>query len=79
MSPPTNKVLEVKMNRTLFICGNYNGHHNTELKTQIGGDRYIDNIRTLSENIKFICTSFINRKKSESLEIFFWSFHSESK
>ena len=41
--------MEVKTTRTLLKCGNRNGHHNTELKTQIGGDKYIDNIRTLSE------------------------------
>jgi hypothetical protein len=25
--------LEVKTNRTSFVCGNCNGHHNTELRT----------------------------------------------
>ena len=28
--------LDVKMNRTLFLCGNRNGHHNTELRHIIG-------------------------------------------
>ena len=27
------KQLEVKTNRTLFLCGNHNRHHNTELRT----------------------------------------------
>ena len=30
---PSYKQLEVKTNRTLFLCGNCNGHHNTELRT----------------------------------------------
>jgi hypothetical protein len=29
---PSYKQLEVKMNRTLFLCGNRNGHHNMELR-----------------------------------------------
>ena len=30
---PSNKQLEVKTNRTSFLCGNRKGHHNTELRT----------------------------------------------
>jgi len=32
MKSPTNNWLE-RRNRTTFICGNRNGHHNTELRT----------------------------------------------
>jgi hypothetical protein len=31
---PSYKQLEVKTNRTSFLCGNRNGQHNTELRTQ---------------------------------------------
>ena len=30
---PSYKQLEVKTNRTSFLCGNRNGHHNTEIRT----------------------------------------------
>ena len=30
---PSYKQLEVKTNRTSFLCGNRNGHHNMELRT----------------------------------------------
>jgi hypothetical protein len=30
---PFNKQLGVKMRGTSFSCGNFNGHHNTELRT----------------------------------------------
>ena len=41
--------------------------------------RYIYNIRTLSVNIKFICTSFRNRQNSEPLASFSGLFRSEYK
>ena len=41
--------------------------------------RYIYNIRTLSVNIKFICTSFRNRKNSEPSASFSGLFRSEYK
>ena len=31
---PSYKQLEVKTKRTSFLCGNRNGHHNTELRRQ---------------------------------------------
>jgi hypothetical protein len=31
---PCYKQLEVKTNRTSFVCGNRNGHHNTELRSK---------------------------------------------
>ena len=31
---PFYKQLEVKTNRTSFLCGIRNGHHNTKLRTQ---------------------------------------------
>jgi hypothetical protein len=31
---PSYKKLEVNTNRTSFLCGNRNGHHNTELITR---------------------------------------------
>ena len=40
---------------------------------------YIYNIRTLSVNIKFICTSFRNRQNSEPLASFSGLFRSEYK
>ena len=40
-------------------------------------DIYKHNILTLSENIKFICTNFRNRSKSESLARISVLFHSE--
>ena len=40
---------------------------------------YIYNIRTLSVNIRFICTSFRNRHNSEPLANFSCLFHSEYK
>ena len=40
---------------------------------------YIYNIRTLSVNIKFICTSFRNRQNSEPLASFWGLFRSEYK
>jgi hypothetical protein len=42
-------------------------------------ERYIYNIRTLSVNIKFICTSFRNRQNSEPLASFSGLFRSEYK
>jgi len=42
-------------------------------------DMYIYNIRTLSVNIKFICTSFRNRQNSEPLASFSDPFRSEYK
>jgi len=30
---PSYKQLETKTNRTSVVCGNSNGHHNTELRT----------------------------------------------
>ena len=42
-------------------------------------DWYIYNIRTLSVNIKFICTSFRNRQNSEPLASFSGLFRSEYK
>ena len=42
-------------------------------------DMYISNIRTLSVNIKFICTSFRNRQNSEPLASFSGLFRSEYK
>ena len=30
---PSQKQPKVKTNRTLFLCGNRNGHHTTELRT----------------------------------------------
>jgi hypothetical protein len=44
-----------------------------------GGSEYIYNIRTLSVNIKFICTSFRNRQNSEPLASFSGLFRSEYK
>ena len=41
--------------------------------------RYIYNIRTLSVNIKFICTSFRNRQNSETSASFSGLFRSEHK
>jgi hypothetical protein len=41
--------------------------------------KYIYNIRTLSINIKFICTNFRNRQNSESLASFSCLFRSEYK
>ena len=41
--------------------------------------KYIYNIRTLSVNIKFICTSFRNRQNSEPLTSFSGQFRSEYK
>ena len=41
--------------------------------------QYIYNIRTLSVNIKFICTSFRNRQNSEPLASFSGLFRSEYK
>ena len=41
--------------------------------------KYIYNIRTLSVNIKFICTSFRNRQNSEPWERFSGLFRSEYK
>ena len=34
MHEPTNKQLEVKTNRTSFLCNNHNEHHNANRKTQ---------------------------------------------
>ena len=31
---PSYKQLKVKTNLTAFLCGNRNGHHNTELRTK---------------------------------------------
>ena len=39
---------------------------------------YMDNIRTLLANIKFICTSFRSRKKRESLTRFFFCFEAST-
>ena len=48
-------------------------------KLQKPSTEYIYNIRTLSVNIKFICTSFRNRQNSEPLAIFSDLFRSEYK
>ena len=48
-------------------------------KENIYRHKYIYNIRTLSVNIKFICTSFRNRQNSESSASFLGLFRSEYK
>jgi hypothetical protein len=49
----------------------------TNIKYNICMHTYIYNIRTLSVNIKFICTSFRNRQNSEPLPSFSGLFRSE--
>ena len=53
-------------------------HENRYLRRKILS-QYIYNIRTLSVNIKFICTSFRNRQNSEPLASFSSLFRSEYK
>jgi hypothetical protein len=45
----------------------------------VAGEEYIYNIRTLSVNINFICTSFRNRQNSETSASFSGLFRSEYK
>ena len=57
-------------------------YHSKGLMGDVWGESlpiYIYNIRTLSVNIKFICTSFRNRQNSEHLASFSGLFRSEYK
>ena len=57
-----NRVGRVTVNtRIFFFC-----------LTILGIIVFIDNIHTLSANIKFICTSFRNRKKTGPFGELFW-------
>jgi hypothetical protein len=61
-----NTVYSTDMYNTVYSTDMYNTVYNTDMyNTVYRTDMYIYNIRTLSVNIKFICTSYRNRQHSE--------------
>jgi hypothetical protein len=61
-----NTVYSTDMYNTVYSTDMYNTVYSTDMyNTVYSTDMYIYNIRTLSVNIKFICTSYKNRQNSE--------------
>ena len=54
---PSYKRLTVNTNRTSFVCGNRNGHHTTELRTQ----RYILSTKQYTESYRLSDNPHRNR------------------
>ena len=74
MSHPTNNCMGIKTNRTSFLCGNHNGHHNTEHKSYrhiIGQDRKLKGLRQkieISDTIISITDAHRLGKESDKLD-----------
>jgi hypothetical protein len=71
--------LEVKMNRPSFLCGNGNGHHNTEPTQNVKTQLHLSFVQTFKEKISYCLFMFCSHELPKNLACWrisgndFWS------